>query len=63
MELAYKVNALGARNLSAVARKIDARIIQISTDVAASEIINTTSAAIAGLLLKNFSTLGPLSHL
>ncbi len=32
MELAYKVNALGARNLSAVARKIDARIIQISTD-------------------------------
>lgn len=32
MEQAYKVNALGARNLSAVARKIDARIIQISTD-------------------------------
>ena len=32
MEEAYKVNALGARNLSAVARKIDARIIQISTD-------------------------------
>lgn len=32
MELAYKVNALGARNLSAIARKIDARIIQISTD-------------------------------
>ena len=32
MEEAYKVNALGARNLSAIARKIDARIIQISTD-------------------------------
>ena len=32
MEEAYKVNALGARNLSALARKIDARIIQISTD-------------------------------
>ena len=32
MEQAYKVNALGARNLSAIARKIDARIIQISTD-------------------------------
>lgn len=32
MEKAYKVNALGARNLSAAARKIDARIIQISTD-------------------------------
>lgn len=32
VEEAYKVNALGARNLSAVARKIDARIIQISTD-------------------------------
>ena len=32
IEQAYKVNALGARNLSAIARKIDARIIQISTD-------------------------------
>ncbi len=32
IEEAYKVNALGARNLSAIARKIDARIIQISTD-------------------------------
>ncbi|MET3738729.1 dTDP-4-dehydrorhamnose reductase [Faecalicatena orotica] len=32
VEEAYKVNALGARNLSAIARKIDARIIQISTD-------------------------------
>lgn len=32
MEKAYKVNALGARNLSAAARKIGARIIQISTD-------------------------------
>lgn len=32
LEQAYKVNALGARNLSAIARKIDARIIQISTD-------------------------------
>ena len=32
MEEAYKVNALGVRNLSAIARKIDARIIQISTD-------------------------------
>ena len=32
VEEAYKVNALGARNLSAVARKLDARIIQLSTD-------------------------------
>lgn len=32
VELAYKVNALGARNLAAIARKIDARIIQLSTD-------------------------------
>ena len=32
IEQTYKVNALGARNLSAIARKIDARIIQISTD-------------------------------
>lgn len=31
-EQAYKVNALGVRNLSAIARKIDARMIQISTD-------------------------------
>ena len=32
VEEAYRVNALGARNLSAIARKIDARIIQLSTD-------------------------------
>lgn len=32
IEKAYRVNALGSRNLSAVARKIDARIIQLSTD-------------------------------
>ncbi len=32
IEEAYKVNALGARNLSTAARKIDARIIQLSTD-------------------------------
>ncbi len=31
-ELAFKVNALGARNLSIVARKIGAKIVQISTD-------------------------------
>lgn len=31
-ELAYKVNALGARNLSIAARKIGAKIIQLSTD-------------------------------
>ena len=30
--LAYRVNALGARNLSIVARKIGAKIVQISTD-------------------------------
>lgn len=32
IEEAYKVNALGARNLAAAARKLDARIIQLSTD-------------------------------
>lgn len=32
IEQAYKVNALGVRNLSAEARKLDARIIQLSTD-------------------------------
>lgn len=31
-ELAYKVNALGARNLSLAARKMRAKMIQISTD-------------------------------
>ncbi|MBQ5589921.1 MAG: dTDP-4-dehydrorhamnose reductase, partial [Anaerotignum sp.] len=31
-ELAYRVNALGARNLSLVARKHNAKIVQISTD-------------------------------
>jgi dTDP-4-dehydrorhamnose reductase len=31
-ELAYKVNALGARNLSIAARKIGAKLVQISTD-------------------------------
>lgn len=31
-ELAYKVNALGARNLSIAARKIGAKIVQLSTD-------------------------------
>lgn len=31
-ELAYKVNALGARNLSIIARKIGAKIVQLSTD-------------------------------
>lgn len=32
MELAFKVNALGARNLSTAARKTKARIVQLSTD-------------------------------
>lgn len=31
-EHAYKVNALGARNLAIAARRIDAKLIQISTD-------------------------------
>lgn len=31
-EEAYKVNALGARNLAVAARRIDAKLIQISTD-------------------------------
>ena len=31
-ELAYRVNALGARNLSLVARKHNAKIVQLSTD-------------------------------
>lgn len=31
-ELAYKVNALGARNLSIAARKVGAKFVQISTD-------------------------------
>ena len=31
-ELAYRVNALGARNLSIVARKTGAKMVQISTD-------------------------------
>lgn len=31
-ELAYRVNALGARNLSIVARKTGAKIVQLSTD-------------------------------
>lgn len=30
--LAYKVNAIGARNLSIVARKLEAKLVQISTD-------------------------------
>lgn len=30
--LAYKVNALGARNLSIAARKLEAKLVQISTD-------------------------------
>lgn len=30
--LAYKVNAIGARNLSIVSRKIEAKLVQISTD-------------------------------
>lgn len=30
--LAYKVNALGARNLSIVAKKLEARFVQLSTD-------------------------------
>ncbi len=32
VELAYKVNALGARNLSVAARKMKARLVQLSTD-------------------------------
>ena len=32
MDAAYKVNAIGARNLSIAARKVGARIIQLSTD-------------------------------
>ncbi len=31
-EMAYKINALGARNLAVAARRIDAKLIQISTD-------------------------------
>lgn len=31
-ELAYRVNALGARNLSLVARKVGAKLVQLSTD-------------------------------
>ena len=31
-ELAYRVNALGARNLSIVARKVGAKMVQLSTD-------------------------------
>ncbi|WP_283674188.1 dTDP-4-dehydrorhamnose reductase [Butyricicoccus sp. Marseille-Q5471] len=31
-ELAYKTNALGARNLAVAARRLDAKLIQISTD-------------------------------
>ena len=31
-ELAYRVNALGARNLSIVASKVGAKIVQLSTD-------------------------------
>ncbi len=29
---AYKVNALGARNLSIIARKLEAKLVHISTD-------------------------------
>lgn len=32
VELAYKVNALGARNLSVAANKVNAKMIQLSTD-------------------------------
>lgn len=32
MKMAYKVNALGARNLSIIARKLEAKLVQISTD-------------------------------
>lgn len=32
MEMAFKVNALGARNLSVAARKVSARMVQLSTD-------------------------------
>ena len=31
-ELAYRVNALGARNLAVAARRVNARIVQLSTD-------------------------------
>lgn len=31
-EEAYKINAIGARNLATAARRIDAKFIQISTD-------------------------------
>lgn len=32
MEMAFKVNALGARNLSVAARRVKARMVQLSTD-------------------------------
>ena len=41
MIMAYKVNALGARNMSAAARMVDAKIIHISTDDVFAGNINT----------------------
>lgn len=38
---AYKVNALGARNLSIIARKLEAKLVHISTDdVLMGKVIN-----------------------
>ena len=51
-ELAYRVNALGARNLSIVARKTWAKMVQISTDDVFDGIRHTSisSCAVTGCM-------------